>query len=310
MYIPWIRYGYNMVINLIWFDIFLWLWTKKRLFSMLRVAWYHRSTRRSVPSLTSTVLVTKDASTAYNQYVSVSWSMIGLTVLLLQFFGQHSDEALFVLLVAQELVFFCCAHVLCKCDSGTSFTLGPFLVIYILCGCAFISVECDYGFTILPHDILCIRIEYILVDSSTGPWDALHQCSTVQDILDISGYLWDVGLACVVLAAWAMHQKELVGDCIAHTWRLIQVHLKSVRQWWVSGRELWVNLDFISVDLDWWLRVEGYSLFFLLECILCSCLPIDGLQDCGSNILCCIYVDRSMCMDPSDYIPHENLLVY
>ena len=140
-----------------------------------------------------------------------------------------------------------------------------------------------------------VHIEYILVGSSTGPWDALHQCSTVQDILDISGYLWDVGLACVVLAAWAMHQKELVDDCIAHTWMLIRVHLK-------SGRELWVNLDFISVDLDWWLRVEGYSLFFLLECILCRCLLIDGLQDCGSSILSCIYVDRSMCMDHSGYI--------
>ena len=169
----------------------------------------------------------------------------------------------------------------------------------ILCGCAFISV---YGFTILPHDILCVRIEFILVGSSTGPRDALYQCSTDQDILDISGYLWDVGMACVVLAAWAMHRKELVDDCIAHTWMLIQVHLKSVRKWWVSRRELWVNLDFISVDLDWWLRVEGYSLFFLFECKLCRCLLINGLQDCGSSILSCIYVDRSMCMDHSGYI--------
>ena len=35
--------------------------------------------------------------------------------------------------------------------------------------------EYDYGFTILPRDILCVRIEDILVGSSTGPWDALHQ---------------------------------------------------------------------------------------------------------------------------------------
>ena len=59
----------------------------------------------------------------------------------------------------------------------------------------FIPIKDDYGISVLPGYIFGVLAADVPVCRSTGPWDALKKCPTIQDILDaiVWDICWDIG---------------------------------------------------------------------------------------------------------------------